>query len=514
MPQEPGVPPSPNSSSSRRSSTVNWRGRQQRRKAFGIVKFFAFVVFLGVVVGLGIVFKGKIMKMLEPEKVAKPKPPKQRVERPAPKVEAPPPAPKPEPKKVEPPPPPPEPKQVEKVRAFDEAEEQQAKQLIEQGREAMARLTEDKLHFDFKAGKSKFEEAARLKASKETHDKAKAWVKKVGEFKLATGHIKISEFGTAETSYVLDLANGQRMSGVKVKEDKERFHICAIPESNPATLGKSTFPIPKTEIAKTTPVPLSKRQSDFRQFLLNVESGMNLGAGTTAQELYDLVFLAKRLGLAKECIEYLDRAYGKCTHGQLGNTYRKLVVDRAIERAALLAAANRKAQAEGVLRRLLRTLPGYQVAKDEVEAFRIQVIAKMKSNYRSTLALKKKRKPVATPTKKPVQTAKELAAQATDQGGGEEIVVDNSGVTGKGAAAGVVAQANKEYELGMKAYRLFRSGTGGQRNAALRKAANHLTKAVDLYGKALDMDPNNAAIENRQQEANMIRYGCMKYLTL
>jgi hypothetical protein len=37
---------------------------------------------------------------------------------------------------------------------------------------------------------------------------------------------------------------------------------------------------------------------------------------------------------------------------------------------------------------------------------------------------------------------------------------------------------------------------------------------VDLYDKALQKEPNNEEIANRQQEANMIRYGCLKYTTL
>ena len=112
-----------------------------------------------------------------------------------------------------------------------------------------------------------------------------------------------------------------------------------------------------------------------------------------------------------------------------------------------------------------------------------------------------------------MRSAKQLAAQASGEKS-QDVVVNNSGVKGKGAAAGIVDKANTEFDLGIKFYRQFRTASGSQRNAALKKAAHHLGNAVDLYGTAMDKDPGNAALENRQQEANMIRYGCMKYLTL
>jgi hypothetical protein len=173
------------------------------------------------------------------------------------------------------------------------------------------------------------------------------------------------------------------------------------------------------------------------------------------------------------------------------------------------------------------TLPDYEPARDAVDAFRLDVLAKIKDDFKSTIALV--RKPVeaapATTTvaakaaaKKPVKTATELVSDASssqDGGADVEIVVDNSGVTSKNPrAAALITQGNKSYDDGMAMYRNYRQGTKGNNNAVLQKAMTLLEKAVDLYGQALDLDKGNKAVSDRQVEANMIVYACKKYQTL
>jgi hypothetical protein len=154
------------------------------------------------------------------------------------------------------------------------------------------------------------------------------------------------------------------------------------------------------------------------------------------------------------------------------------------------------------------------VAQDEVDAFRMNVMSKIANDFKSTIKIsdtKSKSVAVAAPKKgqAPVQSAREIANE--DQ---MEFVVENGGVTGKGAAGPIVDQANAKYDEGMKVYRTYRQGTTGNNNKVLETAMHLLESAVDLYDKALKADPSNKAVQDRQTEANMIVYACKKYHTL
>ncbi|GMV81952.1 MAG: hypothetical protein AMXMBFR7_31360 [Planctomycetota bacterium] len=508
-----------------KKSTVDWRKRMGRERLFGTIKLLLFVVVLGALTGLGIVYKNKIMAWLNPPvqttrvepKAPVPPPP---VEVPAAPKAAPPPeapkapAPPPEAPKA-PTPPPPE---------WNQAEDAKAKELLKQARESLSRLITVKQgglewpDFDFDGAKKRYEEAAQLKASPETHKLAVDGAKKANEFKLATAHIPVTEFATVPTTYVVTLTNGNTLRGLKIEENNDFLKLQTIPPDNPATQGKMKIPIPKGEIAEVTGVPLAERQSQFRQLLSQVESGVDLN-GTDPRDLYDIVFLAKRLALGPELVEYLDKAASRAPDGRLGDAFRKLVVDRALERAALLAAAGRKHLATDELNRLLRSLPGYAVAQDEVDVFKLQVLDKIKQDFKSTITLVAKKEPAPQPTaqakvEEPKKTAKELATEAAGMGGGEEILVDSSGLKAQGASAGKLAEANKAFEEGMKFYKQYKQGTKGNNNTMLDNAKEHLGKAVDLYSEILEKEPNNRAVEDRQTEANMIYYACLKYHTL
>jgi hypothetical protein len=325
----------------------------------------------------------------------------------------------------------------------------------------MQKMTADQLHFDFEAGRGRFEEAARLRAERKTHQEAEEWVKRVDQFKQATQHIPISEYGAAETSYRFVSTDGRKMNVLKVRDEGSSVTLCWYPENNPATVGKSRFPVPKDQVVSLEPVSRSQRHEGFRQLILQLESGSSL---TSTEDFYDLVYLSKRLGLGAECVDYLARAYEKTAQVPLGESFRRLVGHRAIERAALLAAANQKGQAQKVLDTLLKTLPGYALAQDEVDVFVVKILNNLKDNYRSTLALVKKETKSAPQTpaktapsatkpepKQPESSAKEMAEAA--EGGGEQLGVDSSAVLAEGAASGIVDQANKEYEIGMSSIR-------------------------------------------------------------
>jgi hypothetical protein len=160
--------------------------------------------------------------------------------------------------------------------------------------------------------------------------------------------------------------------------------------------------------------------------------------------------------------------------------------------------------------------PDYQVAQDEVEAFKIQVLSKVKDDFRPSITeVKKTEVAAAAPKKadgKPATTAKEMANE--DQ---IDFVVDSGGVQGHGAAAPVVEQANVKYEEGMRLYRGYKQGRLGNNasnNQTLREAMKYLETAVNMYDEALKKDPGNKAVLDRQTTANMIVYACKKYQTL
>lgn len=503
----------------------DWRERQKRQRIFGAVKLFMFVGVLGVLVGLGIVYKAQIMALLQPKQTVQAPPPK---------------APAPEPvKQVTPTPPePPKAPMVEEKKTavaeepkkaataptdFNADEDKKAADLIAAGRKALETIIDDPVSrtskvFDFDGAKQKFQMAAGLKAAPKTNEDARKWAKRAEEFKSATKHIEISEFATTENAAQVTMTNGNVMRGIVKSDTNEFLELQTVSSDNPASLGRSTFRIPKGEVGKPQALSSEDRMREAKDFLSKLESGMELGANAVATDYYDLVFLSKRMGLGAEMVDYLGKAMDRAKDGRLADGFRKLIIDRYLERATKQAAANRKVQAEATLKELLRTLPDYQVARDEVDVFRLEVLAKIKEDFKSTIVMAKKPAPpppVANEPKQPVASAKELAAEAANASGANEEIagVDSSGVVGKGAAADIVNRANDAYEKGMAAYRKYSQGTKGNNNQVLAEAEKHLEAAVDLYDQALQKDPSNKAVENRQVEANMILYATRKYRT-
>lgn len=495
-----------------------WKAKQVRNSVMGALKMFVGVVILGVIVGMGIVYREKWMPLVfgKPEQkvaTAQPTPPPLQKVEPVKELPPPPPAAVPPPlpeKKATPPaavPPP-----------LPTGEEEIASKLIEKGRVALD-------NFDFENAKSTFHEAS-LKKAGQLKEEAATWEKKSDAFAIATKHITVSDFASAETAYVIETTDGQEFRGLKISEDGEKLRFQRIPPENPASSGKAIMYIDVSDIRNRVSLTKKARHDQFLDLLAHLEGSVTI---QRSADYYDLVFLSKRLGLGHECMEYLNRAYtGGPTHPAdpyVADSFRKELIRRTIDRASLMLAAGRaKHIVDAELNDLVKTLKGYSVAEDEVEAFRHTVMANIREGFKSTITLKKAaEKAPAVADAKVVKNAnapatpppvQQSARQLTEANNEEEIEVSSDSVQGHGAAASVVDKANAKYEEGMKFYRGFKQGSNGDNNKNLRAALKCLDEAVDLYDQALKTEPSNKAIMDRQTEASMVAYGCRKYQTL
>jgi hypothetical protein len=504
---------------------AEWQARQARQRLLNNLKAILGILLIGIVVGLAVINKDQLMALLNKKKddtknIAA-----------APKLVTPPPAVKQDPPPVAPPatavkPPPPVENAVPaKVPAevIPVGEEAAARALIESGRAALEQ-------FSFKQAGTLFSQAAQKKAGPLIAE-AKSWASKAVQFESAISHIPVSDYAAAETSYILRTQDGSEMHGLIEPEslaNPAEIVIQRVFPDNPMVTGKQKLTVGRSDVREVVPVSRDKRQEDFNRLLGVLTSNFS---PERSVDYYDVAYVCRRLNLGARCIEYLDMAYsganGKTPDKFLGDTFRKHVIHNTIERASLMLISGRhKKVVETELNNLVkRVLPGYQAAEDEVEAFRAEKLNAWRDDFKSTITLKEvKRAPaVAAPAKpatpaapekkpEPPPTVKEMASDEADQ---VEIEVDNNDVKGKSAnSQKLVEEANKNYDEGMKLYRGFRQGTNGNNNKLLKSALGYLEKAVDLYGKVIDMDGGNKVILDRQTEANMIAYACRKYQTL
>jgi hypothetical protein len=499
-----------------------WKAVQARKKNVAILKMFLGVAVLGAIVGVGVVFKDNILAYFQKDSAPIPKVvTKTPTEIPPPvspggqKTAIPPPV----TNKVEKLPPPQKP--IESILTVDE---ESAKKLIAEGKTVLESL-------EFEKAESLFKEVENKKCGVATRSEAKIWSHKARQFYLATKHIPPAGFASAETSYVVQMIDGSEWVGLKVDEDDKFLKLQVVNSRNPASEGRSTFPFAKKEIREAIPVSLKERQKQFLELLGALEqSGRD--KIQRSSDYYDLVYLSKRLVMGRECIAYLDRAYcGGTNHpadSDLGNSMRKEVVRRALDRASLTLSSGRPKQfVEKELEEMKRKMPDFQIAADEVEAFKLEVIAKLKDDFVSTIKVKKvEPKPVVVavkaernnhqpeptpPVPVPVASARELVA-SDDM---VEVVIEDSGVKGNNAAAAaLVEKANAKYQEAMSVFQKFRQGTNGDNNQILRKALDLFTACNALYEEALAKDPTNKQIESRMSEAAMNSYSCRKYQTL
>jgi hypothetical protein len=479
-----------------------WKERQARKRVANIFKQVLGVVFLIALIWVGVKYKDQILNLFKKETppavsvVPLPPPPP-----PPPKREVVPPAvvpPKMKTKVVTPVVPP------QPIETFSAGEIEAANKLIESGVAAMEK-------FDFDGAGSLFGQAAQKKCGPKLKAAALTWQDKAANFKLAIKHIHVSEYAEAETSYIIKTTDGTELCGLVKGEDETTVKVQQVPSDNPAVLGKMTFPLPRSEIEKQTPVSREERSRDFRALLgtLEASSGEALHSST---DYYDLVYLSRRLNLGKECIAYLNRAYdgnppARLPDHYVGDSFRKLVVAKAIERATMMLTVGRtKTAVLTVLNDMTKTLPDFQYATEECEAFKTKWLDNWRSGFKPALA--------SSPTKpaaSTAQTPKQLA-DAASEGEAIEVVVDNSGLTTSGPAT-ALDKANAKYEEGMKFYSLFKKGNADN-NKVLKQALVLLDQAVDLYSEVLKREPNNLAVQDRQTSASMMAYACRKYQTM
>jgi hypothetical protein len=361
---------------------------------------------------------------------------------------------------------------------------------------------------DFAVARKACDEAAPLKAAPETRRDIKAFGQKVEQFEWSVAHIEVSEFARAEKSCALQLRNGRRLRGLIADRQAERLTLIVVSEQNPATMGIPKMTIPLADIEKETEVTLAERQTEFLALLGRLEKDLSLNADSPAEQYFDVVVLSRRLGLTDKCFGYLEAAEAKTADHAVGTLFRRLVIDRAIARATLLAAAGQRIQAEDVLRRLTnRTLPNYPPAAEAVTALRRDLLSKMKDDFVSTLALQSS--PAASGDSTPM-TAQELASDATGNDAAKadaRMTTTSDPKSAKPAADKICLEANRSYQVALADLRTYRRNPT---DALFDQLRDLLGNIVDRYGEALDLDPTNKAIENRQLEANALRYMLIK----
>jgi len=348
-----------------------YKAQKTRKAIFGAVKACIGLAVLGLIVGAALVYKDhwwgllfgkddkKVTQAAPPPLPTRPSQTALRVEPPPVEKVQPPPLPEKMDRRVEVPPP------------LPTGEEETAKKLIDQGRAALEK-------FQFDAAKAVFHQAASKKAGT-LIEEAKTWEKKSDQFHTAIKHIPVAEFATSDSAFLIETHDGTELRGLKLDEDGEQVKFQRI--DNPASTGQIKIPIDKADIKAMLPLSRETRQEEFTGLLKGLTSK---GSFQRSTDFYDLVYLARRLNLGHECIDFLNRAFdGNLPERQpdpyLGDSFRKEVIRREIDRASLLLAAGRnKRFVDDVLNRLLKTLPDYQVAQDEVEAFRTAVLSKVR----------------------------------------------------------------------------------------------------------------------------------------
>ena len=487
-----------------KSNRPNYKDRQAHRRLIGWLKFYVAAIVIGGICGVAFLKRAELKNLYDQSRCA-PAPtvapaPEKTVEKkiadaqPAPRKEA----------AVKPAPATPQviegPKALPKMVVLPQ-DQLRARKLLDDGRSLLT-------NFEFQAAAQRFTEASSLKAGEDLVHDAQLSAQKAAEFQNAVGHIQPAEFAVSDKAVAIETVDGNEWQGLKLREDNEKIYLQAVPESNPASEGKQIFPIPKNEIRTSLPLKLNERQLRFAQVLHAAEAATSVA---DSSDLYDLVYLARRLGLNKECLAYLNRAFdggtGNAPDPHVGDSFRQVVIGRAMGRAALLMAANRVTQTEFELKRLKQTLPAYAAVDQEIAAFRTQVMSKVTPDYKSTVTISES-KPVATAAKRGSAPAIKPRAEESI-----EVAEDNSGVKGSGPAAAIVDKANAKFSEAMNIVKKYKAGLAGNKNdnnRFLNDAKQLFNDAIDEYEQALKLEPGNKAIENRQKEASMLVYFCMK----
>jgi tetratricopeptide (TPR) repeat protein len=477
--------------------------RMARKRTAATIKFYLLAIILGGLIGVAYMKRDELKTAYDNFTNKGAPPPVQPAEKvpatvphePVPTPSAPPAAKVPEPSK------PTEPVVTQNISPRDEAE---ARRLIGEGKASLEK-------FDLAGAAKRFDEASAVKASSATRNDAKGWKGRALQYQNATKHIPVSSYAESDSAWVVETSEAE-WRGLKIRETDENLFFQAIPEGNPATEGKQILPIPKSDIKKMTPIPLKQRQDEFSALLKSMEASTTI---THSSDYYDLVYLSKRLGLLKECLEYLNKAFdggpGHEPDPNLGDSFRSVVVRRVIGRASLLMTANRRTQVELELKKLNDTLPDYGPASEEVAAFRTQVMNKVTADFQPSVVLSQKES-TSAPRR---DNAKKMQRPAEENV--IDVGVDNSKLRSSGPAAQVLDRGNLKFEEGMAIVRKYKLGTAGNKNEnnrILMAAKVSLMEAIDIYEEALKLEPSNKSIRDRQQTASTMVYFCNKNLIL
>lgn len=488
----------PNGGSGKKPEYLERLKRQRRSSA---VKFYITAIVLGGLCGLAYLERAEIKKAYDSLVSSSSPPPKS--------------APAPETKVSETKPPDEAPRKIPDEKSLEPAkpaakaivepsvspkDEAKARELLSDGKALLEK-------FDFAGAGKRFDEAAQLKLGAPLADEAKMWKSKAVEFGNATRHIAIADYAQGENAVIVETVDGTEWRGLKVREDDAHISLQVISETNPASEGKRTFPIPKTDIKRTVPLPLKQRQAEFAELLHSAESSIKVSHST---DYYDVVYLARRLGLGKECVAYLNRAYdggaGHAPDPKIGDSFRSVVVRRVIGRATLLMLANRRMQAEVELRKLRETLPGYAAVEEEIATFRSQVANKLSADFQPAFVVKETRNEPPKPA--PISSKpKSLPPRE------EAVEIGVSQLTSTGPAGQVLTRANTKFNDGMSIIGKYQAGIGGntaQNNVILAQAKTLFDGAIDLYEEALKLEPSNKSIRDRQEAAGRMLYFCVK----
>ena len=483
--------------------------RLKRQRKTSAVKFYLVAIILGGLIGLAYIKRVELVAVYN--SVMNPTPPaapQQPVAPPVTDKVAPAPV-EPQKKKLPDviPIPPKPPATVAVEPSISLKDEAKARQLLDEGKAFLE-------VFDFGSASQRFEQASSIKLGAALKEETKTWKQKAVAFQNATKHIPIADYAKTDKAILIETTSGDELRGIQLQESNDSIYVQQVNDANPASEGIQKFPIPLNEVKKITPISSAKRRADFGELVLSQESGTTISHST---DYYDLVYLCKRLGLGKECMMYLNRAYdggpGHAPDPELGDSLRKVVVRRAIGRATLQVAGNHRVQATAELKKLADLLPDFAPASEEIASIRSQVMDKVKSDFHASLRVDDNKVDTRR-SKTQVSSEPQKSKQPVRE---ESLAVVVESVTSNGAASKVLERGNAKFGEGMGVIRKYTVGVGGNKNdnnRILLQAKGLLLEAIDIYEDALKLEPGNHAIQDRQQTASQMVYFCNKNLIL
>src|SRR5438477_12149836 len=103
---------------------------------------------------------------------------------------------------------------------------------------------------------------------------------------------------------MIETNDGTELRGLKLDDSGEQIHFQRI--DNPASTGQIKIFVDKADIKSMLTVSRESRQEEFTGLLKALAGKATFQRST---DFYDLVYLARRLSLGHECIDFLNHAY-------------------------------------------------------------------------------------------------------------------------------------------------------------------------------------------------------------